>query len=131
MSNTEPLKTNDLVVIGSSAGGIEALSILVSGLPFDFPAPLVLAQHLDPNYPSHLGEILQRHTTLAVKVVEESSPLERGTIYVVPSNKHVVIDDGHVALEGDHVGRPRPSVDLLLSTAAASYGERLIAVILT
>src|SRR5690242_13593728 len=99
MANAEVPKTNDLVVVGSSAGGIEALSILVSGLPTDFPAPLVLAQHLDHNYHSHLGEILQRNTKLQVKAVEETSLLEPGIIYVVPANKHVVIADGHVALE--------------------------------
>src|SRR5260221_11247713 len=131
MSDVESSKINDLVVVGSSAGGIEALSILVSNLPADFPAPLVLAQHLDPNYPSNLGAILQRNTSLQVKVIENNSPLEHRTIYVVPSNKHVVIADGHVALEEDYVGRPRPSVDLLLSTAAKSYEDRLIAVILT
>jgi two-component system, chemotaxis family, CheB/CheR fusion protein len=119
------------VVVGSSAGGIEALSVLVSSLPVDFPAPLVLAQHLAPNFPSNLGAILERHTELQVIVVEETSALKPGAVYVVPANKHVVISDGHVALQGDHKERPRPSVDLLLSTAAASYGERLIAVILT
>ena len=51
---------HNLVVVGSSAGGIEALSTLVATLPANFPAPLVLAQHLDPRYPSHLGEILTR-----------------------------------------------------------------------
>ena len=131
MSDVEVHNTNDLVVIGSSAGGIEALTILVKSLPADFPAPLVLAQHLDPNYPSNLGAILQRNTDLQVKTLEESSPVERGTIYVVPANKHVVISDGHVASEADHRSRPSPSVDLLLSTAAAAYAERLIAVILT
>src|SRR5947199_8050186 len=57
--------------------------------------------------------------------------LENGNVYVVPANRHVTISEGFVRLEGDHQGRPRPSVDLLLSTAAHSYGERLIAVILT
>lgn len=61
----------------------------------------------------------------------DKSKLEAGKIYVVPSNRHVVLRDGLVGLEEDHQGRPRPSVDLLLSSAAASYGDRLIAVILT
>lgn len=123
----------DLVVVGSSAGGVGALSTLVSTLTTDFPAPIVLAQHLDPQRPSHLGSILNRRSTLPIVVVNEDEPsrLEGGKIYVVPSNKHVKIADGHVYLESDHVERPTPSVDKLLSSAAEAYGEHLIAVILT
>src|SRR5919202_4706815 len=122
---------SDLVVVGSSAGGIEALQVLLGNLPSDFPAPLVIAQHLDPHRPSGLAAILQRTSPLPVQVVTAQTPLQPGRIYVVPSNQHVVIHDGHVDPEGDFAGRPRPSVDLLLSTAAEVYGERLIAVILT
>jgi two-component system CheB/CheR fusion protein len=112
---------------------VSALSTLVSTLHKNFPAPIVLAQHLDPQRPSHLGSILERRSNLPVVVVSELSPthLEAGKIYVVPSNRHVKIRDGHVHLEGDHGDRPKPSVDLLLSSAAKSYGEHLIAVILT
>src|SRR5690242_12657478 len=60
---------HSLVVVGSSAGGIEALSTLVATLAADFPAPVVLAQHLDPRHPSHLGEILARRSTLPVRTV--------------------------------------------------------------
>jgi two-component system CheB/CheR fusion protein len=120
-----------LVVVGSSAGGIEALGVLLASLNPDFSAPIVLAQHLDPNRSSHLGEILERRTRLPIVVVGDHTPLEAGKVYVVPSNQHVVIRDGSVSLEQDHANRPRPSVDLLLSTAAKSFGERLIAVILT
>lgn len=124
---------NDLVVVGSSAGGVGALSTLVSTLHTSFPAPIVLAQHLDPQRPSHLGSILERRSTLPIVLVNEDAPtpLEKGKIYVVPSNRHVKIIDGHVNLEKDNVERPKPSVDILLSSAAKSYGEHLIAVILT
>src|ERR1044072_2247345 len=86
----------DLVVVGSSAGGVGALSILVSTLKKDFPAPIVLAQHLDPQRPSHLGSILERRSTLPVVVVSKDSPtpLENGKVYVVPSNIHVKIEIG-------------------------------------
>lgn len=123
---------HDLVVIGASAGGVEALSILVGTLPPDFPAPVVLAQHLDPSRPSILAEILERRTNLAVELVQSRNLLEPGKIYVVPSNHHVAIQDGHVeVMSQQQQGRPKPSVNRLLSTAAAVYGERLIAVILT
>src|SRR5689334_21030394 len=133
MTQTETAASKDghLVVVGSSAGGVEALSILVGGLKQDFAAPIVLAQHLDPTRPSHLGAILERRTKLPVVQVDGETALEPGRVYVVPANRHVVIHDGTVGVQGDHPGRPRPSVDLLLSTAAQSYGDRLIAVILT
>src|SRR5262245_5948427 len=108
----------DLVVVGSSAGGIEALSVLVSTLPAGFPAPVVLAQHLDPNRPSNLALILERRSGLPIVIVSDHTPLEPGKIYVVPANRHVRISDGHVELEEEHGDRPRPSVDLLMSSAA-------------
>src|SRR5205807_2912825 len=86
-----PHGATDLVVIGSSAGGVEALSVLVSTLPGDFPAPVVLAQHLDPSRPSNLDAILKRRTMLQVEVINTSSALEPGKIYVVPSDRNVTI----------------------------------------
>ena len=67
-----------LVVIGSSAGGIEALTRLVADVPGDFDAAIVIAQHLDPRRPSHLAEILERHATLPVRVVADGDPLSDG-----------------------------------------------------
>src|SRR5579883_231064 len=132
-SETPNKNPGDLVVIGSSAGGIEALSILVSNLPLDFPAPIVLAQHLDPNRPSSLDYILRRRTSLPVELVSTKSHLEPGKIYVVPSNRMVSIQDSSVIVQEDSTKRlrPRPSVDMLLSSAAQIYGDHLIAVILT
>lgn len=133
MSESNKSNGKDLVVVGSSAGGVGALSTLVSTLSQDFPAPIVLAQHLDPQRPSNLAAILDRRSTLPIVVVSEDEPtrLEGGKIYVVPANRHVKIADGHVHLESDHAERPAPSVDRLLLSAANSYGEHLIAVILT
>ncbi len=128
-----PTKAADaqLVVIGSSAGGIEALSRVVASLPADFPAPIVIAQHLDPRRPSHLGEILSRHATLPITVVEDSASLEDGVIFVVPSNRLVEIVRGKLHLRPARPGRIAPSVDLLLETAATAFGPGLTAVILT
>ncbi len=123
-----------LVVVGSSAGGVEALSTLVAALPPNFPAPIVLAQHLDPTYPSHLGEILARHSTLPVRTVTNQEPLLSGVVYVVPADRHVEVTDHvvRVRTDGETSRRsPKPSVDRLLTTAARVYGERMIAVILT
>jgi two-component system CheB/CheR fusion protein len=121
-----------LVVVGSSAGGIEALSTLVASLPPGFPAPIILAQHLDPRYPSHLQEILARHTVLQVRLVAlNPSKLEPGVIYVVPADHNVRVTDHTVQLLRQDGKGPKPSIDLLLSSAAEVFAERLIAVILT
>ncbi len=122
---------SQLVVIGSSAGGIEALSRLVASLPGDFPAPIVIAQHLDPKRPSHLHEILARHATLPVRVVEERAALEGGVIFVVPSNRIVEISQGGLRLRAAKAGAVAPSIDVLFESAAGVFGSGLVAVILT
>src|SRR5215217_5955585 len=119
-----------LVVIGASAGGVEALSTLVATLPPDFATPIVIAQHLDPRRLSHLGEILQRRSPLPVRTVQDHEPLENGVVYVVPANRDIEVTDHSVAVRAAD-GGPQPSVDRLLRTAAAVFGERLIAVVLT
>ncbi len=120
-----------LVVVGSSAGGIGALSKLVSTLPEDFPAPIVIAQHLDPERESHLQQILANRTKLPVRTVSDDEPLEAGVVFVVPANQHINITDSHIGMQSESHGRPKPSVDLLLGSAAEIFGERLVAVVLT
>ncbi|HEX2738958.1 MAG TPA: CheR family methyltransferase, partial [Rubrobacter sp.] len=127
----EPRSLSNLVVIGSSAGGVEALSLLLSTLPVDFPAPVIVAQHLDPARESHLGEILGRKSTLPVRTVTDHEQLESGVVFVVPANRHVNVTGTEIDLRVDTHGRPKPSIDLLLGSAAEVVGERLIAVILT
>ena len=122
---------SQLVAVGASAGGIDALSTLVATLPEGFPAPIVIAQHLDPRRRSHLPEILQRKSALPVRSVEDREKLEPGIVYLVPANADVVITDHEVSLRALEGSGPRPSVDRLLRTAAESFGEQLIAVILS
>ncbi|HEX6818128.1 MAG TPA: CheR family methyltransferase, partial [Ktedonobacterales bacterium] len=138
ISQTTPLY--DLVVIGCSAGGIEALSRLTATLPPDFPAPMVVAQHLDPARPSHLGAILAHHSTLRVQTLSDetdetaepaSITMTPGVVYIVPADRDVEILDGAVRLCTTASRHPKPSIDRLFTSAAAAYGERLIAVILT
>ena len=121
-----------LVVVGSSAGGIGALSGLVSSLPEDFDAPIVVAQHLSPDRESHLQEILARRSPLPVKTVTEHEPLQAGMVFVVPANKHVNITDSAIELSSEQSsGQPMPSINLLMETAAGVYGENLISVVLS
>jgi two-component system CheB/CheR fusion protein len=123
----------DLVVIGASAGGIEALSLFVATLPESFSVPIVIAQHIDPNVTSHLEQILSRRTKLPVRAVTADIPmhLENGVIYVVPANSDVVITDDVVYLAPAMGQHAMPSIDRLFTSAAHAYGERVIAVILT
>jgi two-component system CheB/CheR fusion protein len=121
-----------LVVVGSSAGGIGALSGLVSSLPGEFHAPIVVAQHLDPKRESHLQEILARKSPLPVKTVTEHEPLQAGVVFVVPSNRHVNITDSEIDLSSEpSSGQPMPSINHLMETAAGVYGENLIAIVLS
>ena len=122
---------SQLVIIGSSAGGIDALSTIARTLPAAMPVPILVAQHLDPRRPSHLAEILQRHTSLNVVTVDDRAKLEPGTILVLPPGSHAEVDDHEVRLSETAARGPRPSVDLLLTSAAQVFGEGLIAVILT
>ncbi len=128
---TTPQPVTQLVTIGASAGGVETLSALVATLPASFPAPIVVAQHLDPTRISHLQEILGRRSLLPVRSVMDHEKLEAGVIYVVPANQHISISDHHVSIEKDSGGRPKPSIDLLFRTAAQVFGEGLIAVVLS
>src|SRR5215469_11818399 len=109
---------HNLVVVGSSAGGIEALSILLETLPDDFSAPIVLAQHLDPTRPSTLDQILQKHTPLPVEAVTTNRFLQAGKVYILPANIHTTIKDHYIEVKEDSLSRPQPSIDTLLSTAA-------------
>lgn len=118
-------------MIGSSAGGVEALSVLVTSLVTPFPAPIVVAQHLDPRHGSHLGEILSRRTTLAVQTVDDRAALQAGVLYLVPADRHVEITAGEVILHRANGKGPKPSVDRLLRSAAQTFREGCVAVILT
>src|SRR5690242_8902403 len=127
----DEIQPPSLVVVGSSAGGIETLSTLMSTLPHDFPAPIVIAQHLDPQRPSHLSEILARRSHLPINTILDQDRLEPGHAYVVPAGRHVEISQGHLVLSTNRQNRPVPSINLLFRSAAQAYGEGLIAVILT
>ena len=87
-----------LVVIGSSAGGIEALRTVLSGLPADFPAPVIVAQHLDPDRPSRLADVLSRSTTLSVRTIAGREPLQGGTVFLIPPDCHVDVMDRAVSV---------------------------------
>ena len=123
----------DVVALASSAGGLTALSGVVSALPPGFGAGVVIVQHLDPRHRSLMADILGRRTSLPVKQAEAGDLLEEGRIYTAPPNKHLLVNaDRSLSLtETELVHFVRPSADLLFESVAASFRERAIAVVLT
>ncbi|HEX9445078.1 MAG TPA: chemotaxis protein CheB [Candidatus Binatia bacterium] len=123
----------DIVALAASAGGLKALSHILAALPADFPAAIVVVQHLDPSHRSMMADILRRHTELEVVQAEEGHRVRPGTAYIAPPNKHLLINPGGgVSLtQTELVHFLRPSADLLFESVAASYKERAVAVVLS
>src|SRR5438477_12809936 len=123
----------DVVALAASAGGLTALSRVLAALPADFPATLVVVQHLDPRHRSLMADILSRRTPLRVKQAEEGDPLRPATVYIAPPNRHLLVNpDGTLSLsQSELVHFVRPSADLLFESVAASFKDRAIAVVLT
>jgi two-component system chemotaxis response regulator CheB len=123
----------DVVAIAASAGGLRALRVVLSALPADFPAAVLIVQHLDPRHRSLLAEILSRVTPLRVKQADEGDRLEPGVVYIAVPDRHLLVRrDGTLALsELELVHFLRPSADLLFESAAGSYCDRVVAVVLT
>jgi two-component system chemotaxis response regulator CheB len=123
----------EVVAVAASAGGLPAIDRLLAALPAEFPAPVVVVQHLDPRHRSLMAHILSRRTPLHVKEAEEGDPLTAGAVFVAPPNRHLLVNpDKTLSLsQSELVHFLRPSADLLFESVAASYRDRAIAVVLT
>jgi two-component system chemotaxis response regulator CheB len=128
-----PTPPTDLVALVASAGGLVALSAVLSHLPADFPAAVVVLQHLDPSRPSLLAEILGRHSALPVCQARHGDRLRPGVVFVAPPDHHLLVGPGGVlALTSTApVHFSRPSADALLESVARNFGHRAIAVVLS
>ncbi len=123
---------NRIIAIASSMGGIEALKVIFSALPSDFPGALLIVQHLSPKYKSHLTKILNRLTPLPVNEVEDGLELRAGHIYVTPPDKHLIVAKGKLNLSDapkEHF--VRPSAEYTFKSLAHSYKEKAVAIVLT
>ena len=123
----------DVIAIASSAGGLSALTRVLSSIEAGFPASILVVQHLDPRHESLMADILSRRTTLSVTQAEAGASIERGTVYIAPPDKHLLANpDRTLSLtQSELVHFVRPSADLLFESVAAAFRERAIAVVLT
>jgi two-component system chemotaxis response regulator CheB len=123
---------HDIVVIGASAGGVEALTTLVEGLPADLPASIFIVLHVSPYGTSALPAILRRTGRLPVKHAVDGETIRSGQVYVAPPNHHLLIQPGYVRVtSGAEENGNRPAIDPLFRTAARAYGSRVVGVVLS
>jgi two-component system, chemotaxis family, protein-glutamate methylesterase/glutaminase len=124
--------TKDIIVVGASAGGIEALKTMAGGLPRDLPASVFVVLHTSPESPDVLAEILARAGALPASSAVDGERIQPGRIYVAPPDRHLIIEPNRVRLtRGPKENRFRPAVDPLFRSAAQVYGPRVVGVILT
>lgn len=130
--STAPLIKHDIVVIGASAGGVEALIALFKGLPRDLPAAVAAVLHRHPLFNIHLAKVLGRRAGLPLIEVREDMPFQPGTIYIAPSDAHLLLTKNGVKPDrGPKEHFTRPAVDPLFRTAAEVFGPRVVGVLLT
>jgi two-component system chemotaxis response regulator CheB len=126
---------NGLWVVGlvASTGGLDALTQALAPLPADFPGAIVALQHLRPEHPSRLAELLARHTALCVQPARDGQRLQPGLVLVAPPGRHTLICPDHTIalIHSGQTPPSRPSADLLLTSMAISCRERAVAVVLS
>lgn len=127
------MKRYDAVTMGASAGGLVALTAILSALPQNFALPVIIVQHRSREKPSLLEEVMSNKCILPVKQADEKEVIEAGIIYFAPPDYHLLIElDGSFSLSVEApLNYSRPSIDILFETAAAAYKNRLLAIILT
>jgi len=120
-------------VIGTSAGGLYALSAILEKFPADYPLPVVIVQHRARDQKELLEEVLQHKCKIKIKQADEKEKIEKGLVYIAPPDYHLLIENDHTfSLSSDEFVRfSRPSIDVLFESAAMVYRDKLIGIILT
>lgn len=126
------MEERDIVVIGASAGGVEAVATLIEALPRDLAAAVFVVVHFPPHSTSVLPRIITRRGGMTAMHPEDGMPIELGCVYVAPPDRHLIVEHGHVRLaRGPRENGARPAVDPLFRSAARAYGARVIGIVLT
>ena len=121
-----------IIVLGTSWGGLNAVRVILGGLPSGIALPVVVVQHRHRDSDGLLAELLQDVTPMPVAEVEDKDLVEPGRVFIAPPNYHLLIDDGHFALSTEEAVRfSRPSIDVTFTSAADEYGAGTIGVVLT
>jgi two-component system chemotaxis response regulator CheB len=130
---TDPAAGIELVVVGASAGGVEALGTLLDGLPRDFRPAVAIVLHIPPDRNSLLPALFAQRCALPVKEAEDKEPVRQGMVYIAPPDYHLLIEpDRTFALSRDDaVNFSRPSIDVLFESAALAYRDTLLGIVLT
>ena len=121
------------VVIGASAGGVQALLQILPSLPASYPLPVLIVVHVPPDRDNALVSLFQARCQIQVREAEDKEPVLPGVVYFAPSDYHLLVEkDGTLSLSSDElVNHSRPSIDVLLESAADAFGNELVGVILT
>lgn len=126
------MQGHDVVVIGASAGGVEAIGRLIRRLPADLPAAVFVVLHIAPHSPGMLPQILSRSAMLPVVSPNGREPIRAGRVYVARPDRHMILEPGYVlSTRGPRENRHRPAIDVLFRSAASAYGPRVVGVILS
>lgn len=132
MTKDAALIRPEIIVVGSSAGGLKALEQVLGSLPRGFPVPIVTVQHRARESTDAYAEVIGRSTALPVREIEDGDPLRGPGIYLAPPDYHVLIEPGRMVLSiDDPVSYSRPSIDVLFESATDVYGSKVCAVLLT
>ncbi|HEX8000949.1 MAG TPA: chemotaxis protein CheB [Pyrinomonadaceae bacterium] len=126
------MSSPQLIVVGTSAGGLAAMQVLLPGLSEMFNCPIVIAQHRGKEQGSGLSQFLQKSCRLPIVEPEDKAPIEAGRVYLAPGDYHLLVEKGHFALSTDApVWYARPSINVLFESAADAYAETAVGVILS
>ena len=126
------MQGHDIIVIGASVGGVEALSNLVAQFPEDLPATIFIVQHIMPTATGQLAQVLDRAGLLPATMARDYESFELGHIYVAPPDHHLLVKQGCLRVtRGLRENRVRPAIDPLFRSAAVAYGARVVGVVLT
>jgi len=126
------MNTRDTIVIGASAGGVQALSQLVRDLPSDLPAAVFIVLHIPADATGLLPRVLAHNSSLPIARAADGEPVMRGRIYVAPPDRHLLVEGQKVkVVHGPKENLHRPSIDALFRSAAHWLGPRVIGVVLT